>query len=150
MKWVPPIVTRPASGNAGTITIPSVRTPATCSRTSEITSGSSGKCPRRVESLRLTKPSEIPFPAARAFVTTSRLRFSAAAASRLRVFVSTYTAGACCANAHWRSSTDQRVSTGMPATDCVPVGSSSSTTRMRTDAATDAATFAAGTSTSGG
>ena len=43
-------------------------------------------------------------------------------------------------NAQAKSATSQRVRTGRSATDCVPVGSSSSTTRIRGDASDEAAT----------
>ena len=42
MKCTPPIVTRPASGNAGTITTPSVSSPLTAATVAAMTSGSSG------------------------------------------------------------------------------------------------------------
>gem|GEM_PF-5046727 len=110
--------------------MPSARAPVADLRHSAIVFGSSGKCPRKVESERETKATSAPpaSAASSAAATASRLTRSASSGASERELTMTYTAGAPVSKAQAKSPTSQDVKTGRPATDWVPVGSSSRTT----------------------
>jgi hypothetical protein len=115
-------------------------------------STSPGKWPRRVESLRLTTSTGAPVltDAWRRLAPISRFSAAAAAPVRLRELVRMKNPGPAAFNSVSRADTDQVVSTGMPCTVWVPVGSSSRTTSLVVDAATSRRMAGKGSSGQGG